>query len=326
MDRRAFLEVLAGTLLTAPFAAEAQGAIPLIGFLSSRSPRESAHLVAAFRGGLKEAGYVDGENVQITFRWANGEYDRLPSLATDLVDRRVAVVAAAGGPASPQAAKAVTSSTPIVFTGVDDPVTRGLVQSLAHPGGNVTGVGLFANTLGPKRLELLRELLPNARRVALLVNPTYLQPEFYSRDLETAARSMGQQILVVKVATRDGFEAAFSRIVQERANALIVQAEPFFDSQRDQLVKLAARHRLPTVYGFRDYATAGGLISYGTSIADAYRQAGLYTGRILKGEKPADLPVMEPTKFELVINLKTAKALGLTIPSSLLARADQVIE
>ena len=328
MDRRAFLGTFAGSLLAIPLAAGAleQAAIPLIGFLSSRSPDESAHLVAAFRGGLKEAGYVEGQNVQIAFRWANGEYDRLLSLATDLVGQRVAVIAAAGGPASPQAAKAVTSSTPIVFTGVDDPVTRGLVQSLGHPGGNVTGVGLFADTLGPKRLELLRELLPDSRRVALLINPTYPRPEGSFENLEAAARSTGQQLLVFKVATRDGFETAFSKIAQQRVNAIIVQAEPFFDSQRDRLVKLAARYRLPTVYGFRDYAAAGGLMSYGTNIADAYRQAGLYTGRILGGEKPSELPVMEPNTFELVINLNTAKALGLTIPPSLLQRADQVIE
>jgi putative ABC transport system substrate-binding protein len=328
VNRRVFLKSLGGGLLVALYAAVAQvqAAMPLIGFLSSRSPGESEHLVTAFRAGLKEAGYVEGENVQIAFRWADGEYGRLPSLAADLLGRRVSLIVAAGGPASPQAAKGVTSSTPIVFTGVDDPVTRGLVRSLGHPGGNVTGVALFADTLGPKRLELLRELLPNARRVALLVNPTYQAAESYSRKLEAAARTTGQQILLFKVANRDGFEAAFSKIAQQQANAIIVQAEPFFDSQRDQLVKLAARHRLPTVYGFREYAAAGGLMSYGTNIADAYRQAGLYTGRILKGEQPADLPVMEPSTFELVINLKTAKALGLTIPSSLLQRADQVIE
>lgn len=300
--------------------------MPLIGFLSSRSADESAHLVAAFRAGLKEAGYVDGENVQIMFRWADGEYDRLPALATDLVGRRVAVIAAAGGPASPRAAKAVTSSTPIVFTGVDDPMRHGLVHSLGHPGGNVTGMGLFADALGPKRLELLRELLPNTRRIAVLVNPNYPQADSFRKSLQAASRSTGQQLLLFNVATRDDFEAAFSRIVQQRASAIIVQAEPFFDSQRDQLVKLAAQHKLPAVYGFREYAEAGGLMSYGTSISDSYRQAGLYTGRILKGEKPADLPVMEPDKFELVINLRTAKTLGLTIPPALLMRADQVIE
>jgi len=301
-------------------------AIPLIGFLSSRSPGESAHLVAAFRQGLKEGGYVEGENVQIAFRWAEGDYDRLPALATELVGRRVAVIAAAGGPASPQAAKAATASTPIVFTGVDDPIGRGLVQSLRHPGGNVTGMGLFADALGPKRLELLRELLPNARVVALLVNPNYPQAEATWTKLEAAARTTGQHILLFKVARRDGFEAAFSRVVQQRANAMIVQAEPFFDSQRDHLVNLALQHKIPTVYGFRDYAVAGGLMSYGTSIADSYRQAGLYTGRILKGEKPADLPVVEPSKFELVINRKTAKTLGLTIPQALLVRADEILE
>jgi len=328
VDRRTFIGRLAGGLLAIPLVARAQmrAAVPVIGFLSSRSPDESAHLVAAFRAGLKEAGYVEDENIQITFRWADGEYDRLHPLVIDLVSRRVAIIAAAGGPASPQAAKAVTSSTPIVFTGVDDPVARGLVQSLGHPGGNVTGVALFADALGPKRLELLRELLPSARRVALVVNPTYAAAEAYSKKLEAAARTTGQQILLYKVASRDGFEPAFARMAQQQANASIVQAEPFFDSQRDQLVRLAARHRLPTVYGFREYATAGGLMSYGTNIADSYRQAGLYTGRILKGEKPADLPVMEPTKFELVINLKTARALGLTIPPALLQRADQVIE
>jgi putative ABC transport system substrate-binding protein len=282
--------------------------------------------VTAFRGGLKETGYVEGENVQTAFRWADGEYERLRPMATDLVGRRVAVIVAAGGPAPPQAARAVTRATPIVFTGVDDPVARGLVQSLGHPGGNVTGVGLFADTLGPKRLELLRELLPSARRVALVVNPKYPASGAYSKRLEAAARTTGHEIVIFKVASRDEFDGAFSKIAQQQASAIIVQAEPFFDSQRDQLVKLAARHRLPAVYGFREYAAVGGLMSYGTNIADAYRQAGQYTGRILKGEKPADLPVMEPSKFDLVLNLKTAKTLGLTIPASLLQRADELID
>jgi putative tryptophan/tyrosine transport system substrate-binding protein len=299
--------------------------MPVIGFLNQGSAEPSAYLAAAFRNGLNEVGYVESQNVAIEYRWAEGRYDQLPELAADLVSRKVAVLAAAFLPAA-LAAKAATSTIPICFVTGADPVKQGLVASLNRPGGNVTGVAFLSALVGAKRLGLLHDLVPAARIFAMLVNPTNSNAEAISRDLLTAARTLGKQIHVLNASTQHEVDGQLSTLAQQRVDALIVGPDAFFDSQRDHIVALVARQAVPAIYERRESAVAGGLMSYGASVADAYHQAGIYTGRILKGEKTTDLPVMQPTKLEFVINLKTAKTLALTFPPGLLAIADEVIE
>ena len=327
MDRRAFVASVAAGLLTAPLATRAQlPALPLIGFLSSGSLAHRRDHVAAFQRGLNETGYVEGQNVAIEYRWANDHYDRLPGLAADLVRRQVAVIAATGGNVSAQAAKTATATIPIVFTSGDDPIKAGLVASLSRPGGNITGVSLFFGELGAKRLELLHEVVPKATVVAMLVDPNNPNAETQSRDLQAAARHSEQELVVLRAGAEQDFDIVSNTIVQQRIGAILVGDDPFFGNRIDLLVKLAARRAVPTIYFKREFVAAGGLMSYGASPTDGYRQAGVYTGRILKGAKPADLPVLQPTKFDLVINIQTAKTLGLTVPRSLLLRADEVIQ
>jgi putative ABC transport system substrate-binding protein len=327
IERRKFLATLGGAAASWPLAARAQqGGMPVVGFLHGASADGAAYQVTAFRQGLNQTGYVEGQNVTIEYRWAEGQYNRLPALATDLVAHPLAVIATAGGISSVLAARAVTKAIPIVFLTGDDPVKFGLVASLNRPGGNLTGVSFLSPVLEAKRVELLRVLVPTATTIAVLVNPNSPGAEARLGDVREAARLLGQQVSIVNAGSEGDFEAAFARLVQQGAGALIVVSDPLFNNHRDQLTALTARHTIPAIYFDREFALAGGLMSYGTSIADAYRQLGIYAGRIVKGEKPADLPVVQPTKFELVINLKTAKALGLNIPDKLLALADEVIE
>jgi len=327
MRRRDLIAMLGGAVVAWPLAARAQQkAMPVIGFLSSRSPDESASVVAAFRRGLAETGYVEGQNLTVESRWAEGRYDRLPRLAVDLVDRHVAVIVAVGGEPSALAAKAATAKIPIVFAIGGDPVKLGLVTTLARPGGNVTGVTLLFSGLGGKRLEMIREVLPAVTVIALLINPSNPGADDSVREVEAAARVLRLEVHLLSAVAGQDFDTAFDALVQSRIGALIVDQDPFFLGQRDRLVALAARHAIPTMYFSREFVEAGGLISYGSSIAAGYQQVGVYTGKILKGAKPSELPATQPTKFELVINLKTAKALRVTIPPMLLGSADEVIE
>jgi putative ABC transport system substrate-binding protein len=325
MRRLEFITLLA-TTATWPLAVRAQQpAMPVIGVLNSETSESQAERMAAFRQGLKESGFVEGQNVAIEFAWAKGQYDRLPGLAADLVRRHAAVIVAIALPTA-LAAKATTSTTPIVFASGGDPVQAGLVDSLNRPSGNVTGVSLFNVALEGKRVGLLLELIPAASTIAVLENPNNPRADFDTMEVQMAARALGKQILIAKAPDERDSDGAFATLVQGGAGALLIPAEPLFISRREQLVRLAARYAVPAIYEIREFVAAGGLMSYGVNAADAYRQVGLYTGRVLKGVKPADLPVLQPTKFELVINLKTAKALGLEVPPTLLATADEVIE
>jgi putative tryptophan/tyrosine transport system substrate-binding protein len=326
MRRREFIALLGSSLAAWPLAARAQqSAMPVIGFLNGASPEGYALYAAAFRQGLKEAGYVDGQNVAIEYRWAEGQYDRLPALAADLVRREPIVIAATSTPAA-LAAKAATTTIPIVFTTSSDPVQLGLVAGLARPGGNVTGVTQLNVEVAPKRLELAHELLPTATTVVLLVNPTDPNTERLSRELAAAARTLGVTLHVLNASTEREIDEAFATAAQLRASALVIGTDAFFNSRSEQLGALTLRHAVPTIYQYREFAVAGGLISYGGSITNSYRTAGIYVGRILAGAKPTELPIQQSTKVELIINLKTAKTLGITVPLPLSGRADEVIE
>ena len=327
MTRREFITLLGGAAASWPLTARAQpAATPVVGFLHSASPGPFASAVVAFRQGLSETGYTEGQNVAIEYRWAEGQYDRLPALAADLVRRQVTVIAAIAGNAPAQAAKAATTSIPIVFVSGGDPVSAGLIASLNRPGGNVTGVSWIATVLVPKQLELLRRLARKPAVIGALVNPSYPDHDFQARELQEAGAALGQKINVVWAATEHDIDTAVVSLVQQGASALLVGADPFFIAYRDHIVALAARHAIPAIYPARDFAVAGGLMSYGTDFTDSYRQAGVYTGRIVRGEKAGDLPVQRSTKFEFVLNFKTAKALGLAVPNSMQLLADEVIE
>jgi len=326
MKRREFITLVYGAAVSWPLAARAQQpAMPVIGFLSARSPEESAHLVAAFQSGLADNGYIAGQTVLIEYRWALGQYDRLPTMAADLVRRPVAVLAAVGGEPAAMAAKTATSAIPIVFA-MDDPVKQGLVESFNRPGGNATGMAVLSPDLEAKRLGLLHELVPQASTIGVLLNPNFPPAQHQLEEVQIAAQATNLQILALRASTDREIDEAFDTLMKQRIAALSVASDPFFDTRRDKLIGLAARYAVPAIYQFREYPAAGGLISYGIDIANVYRQIGIYVGRILKGAKPAELPVMQPTKFELVLNSKTAKTLRLAIPSGLISIADEVIE
>src|SRR5262245_13882120 len=325
--RREFITLLGGTATAWPLAARAQqSGLSTIGYLSTRSPDEAKYVTDAFVRGLSETGFVAGRNLTIEFRWAELQYDKLPALASDLIRRQVAVIAAVGGAHSGLAAKALTSTIPIIFVSAGDPITFGLVRSMNRPEGNVTGINMITVALAPKRLALLHELIPAPAVITMLANPTspYFEPE--TQDVLAAARDLGRQVEVLKAATPQQIDDAFAQLARQGAGAVIVSGDPFFDTQRARLVALAARHAIPAIYQWREFATIGGLMSYGTSITDVYRQAGVYSGRVLKGARPSDLPVLQPTKVELVINLTSARALGVNIADKLLVLADEVIE
>lgn len=327
MKRREFITLVGGVAAAWPLLAHAQQRpMPVIGFLHSASPGPFARAVDAFRQGLSEAGYVEGQNVAIEYRWAEGQYDRLPALAADLAGGHVSVIVAVAGNAPALAAKAATTTIPIVFVSGGDPVSAGLVASLNRPGGNVTGVSWIATALVPKQMELLRRSVGNAALIAALVNPSYPDHDLQLQELQQGADAIGQEIKVVQAASAHDIDTAFVSLVQMSANALIVANDPFFVNRRDQIVALAAKHRMPAMYFSREFPTGGGLLSYGASLVEAARQGGIYTGKILRGEKTADLPVMQSTKFEFIVNLKTAKVLSLEIPPTVLALADEVIE
>ena len=326
MKRREFISLLGGAAAW-PLAARAQQrAVPVVGFLGAPSAGPYERYVAAVHQGLKEVGYIEHQNVAVEYRWANSQYDRLPALAADLVSRGVAVTVPIGGAPAVLAAKAATSTIPIVFNLGADPIGLGLVTNLNRPGGNITGVAMMTLEAETKRLKLLHELAPPSTTVAVLLNPSNAQAQSQERQVQAAARVIGRQVLVLKAATEREIESAFAALAREQAGALLVGADTFFTSQVTLFVVLTARHAIPTIYPFRSYVDAGGLMSYGSSLLDAYRQTGVYAGRVLKGEKPADMPIVQPTKFELVINLKTARAVGVAVPPTLLARADDVIE
>src|SRR5262245_32573316 len=325
MRRREFIATLAGAAMMPPLSARAQQpTMPVVGFLHGGSPDSFAHHEAAFRQGLSDTGYIEGQNVAIEFGWARGQPSLLATLAADLVNRRVAVLVTSGSLAA-QAAKSVTGTIPVVFN-VTDPVGQGLAASLSRPSGNATGVNVLAGDLSPKRLELLREIVPKAASVTILVNPSSPVATLQLKLLQEAARALGLQLQTLRASRQDEFDAVFAEYLQRRTDVMVVAPDPIFNDRRDRLVALAAKHAVPTIYEWREFVDAGGLMSYGASLKDTYRQLGIYAGRILKGAKAADLPIEQPTKFELVINLKTAKALGITIPQSILLRADQVIE
>ena len=324
MKRRDFITLVGGAAAAWPLGAQAQQ--PVIGFLSSASPGTLQPQLAAFRKALGDAGFIEDRNVRIEYRWADGQYNRLPAMAADLVSRRVALILSTGGADVALAAKAATSTIPIVMIVGVDPVKTGLVTSFNRPGGNITGATLFAQLIESKRLGLLHEAVPTAKTIAVLVNPATVAVEFQLRDMREAAPRIGVELVIFSASSESEFEGVFATIVRRQAGGLLVGTDPYFNSRRVRLIGLAARHRLPAIYGWREYALDGGLMSYGTVLADGYSQAGTYAGRVLKGEKPGDLPVVQPTKFEFVINLKTAKQLGLTFSPSLLARADEAIE
>jgi len=327
MKRRAFITLVGGAAAAWPLAARAQQpAMPVIGWLGARSPGESESVIDAFRQGLNETGYEEGRNLFIAYRWADGRYDRLPGLAMELVRHQVAVIAATGGDAATLAAKAATSTIPIIFAGGTDPVSAGIVASLTRPDQNVTGVSLLIGLLGAKQVELLQELVPKAPLIAALFNPNNPNAERGAKDVQSAAGTIGQKVVVFYASNEREIDTAFASLIQQQAGGILIYPDGFFTGRRDQLVELAARYKIPAIYPWRDYAVAGGLMSYGTSIREAFRWAGTYVGKVLKGAKPTDLPVIQPSKFEVVINLKTARALNLSVPTSLLLRADEVIE
>jgi putative tryptophan/tyrosine transport system substrate-binding protein len=327
MRRREILKLAGGAATFAPLAARGQPLVmPVIGFLATTTPEDFAARLSAFREGLKGSGYIEGQNIAVQYRWAEGNYDRLATLAADLVRRQVNVIAATGGEPSALAAKNATSTIPIVFIMGTDPVKLGLVASLNRPEGNITGLNFFQSELGEKRLGLVRELLPKATVIGILLNPNYPDSESHASDVTKAALALGMQVHVARVRTTDEFEIVFSSLVEQKIHALLIANDAFFLSQRQQLIALAARHAMPTIYVWREFAVDGGLMSYSPSLLEGYRQVGIYTGKVLQGAKPRDLPVLQPTKFELVINIKTARALGLDIPPTLLALADELIE
>jgi putative tryptophan/tyrosine transport system substrate-binding protein len=327
MRRRDFIRLVGGLAGVWPLAARAQqAAMPVVGFMSGRSSKDSAHVASAFRQGLADAGFIEGQTVKIEYRWANGDYDKLPALAADLVDRKVTVLVGVGGDVSAAVAAKATKTIPVVFGMGSDPVKAGLVASFSRPGGNVTGFTLWTNEMESKRLGLLRELVPGVALIGVLVNPSFPPTEQELLDLEPAAKAVDQKLFVARANEDAELDSALASFVEQRVGAFLVTAAPFFDTRLDRIVGFAAQKHLPAIYQFREYAIAGGLISYGPNVAESYKNAGTYVGRILKGEKPADLPVVQPTNFDFVINLKTAKALGLTVPSTLLAQAGEVIE